>query len=178
MKSHRILFGLLLLLLTVGLIFFVPAFLNRRLVYATPETESAFLKSYNPEAVVKAFARKQGAFGWTGDMAASAGEGFASHHGGFHGRFEIEAKDWTPLMAALTNDVPAQLSRSGAKLLGGGGGPDAGSRFNYQEGKNLGVVIVAPLRTRTEKSTAIGGTPVDVDIYLDETWVPNLRNKP
>jgi hypothetical protein len=178
LKSHRILAGLWILLLTVCVVFVVSKFFNRPLVYASPDNESAFLKSYNPEAVVKAFACKQVPFGWTSDMAASAGEGFAGHDGGFHGQFEIEAKDWTPLMAALTSDVPAQLARSGAKLLGGGGGPDAGSRFNYQEGKSLGVVIVAPLRIRTERSADTGSISVAMDIYTNETWFPALRTEP
>jgi hypothetical protein len=173
MKSRWILASLTILLVAACIALLVASSLPRHTVYARPETQSAFLKSYNPESVIKAFACN-GGYSWSIGKSDSPGDDYAVHQETFHGEFEVEATDQTRLVAAVNNDVAVQLARNGARHFGGGGGTDQGFQFNYQVGKSLGVVIVAPLRSRTSERS-VTGLPMALDIYVNETWLPNLN---
>jgi len=174
--------GLLVLLLTVSVVLFVPVFLNRHTIYPTPETESAFLKSYAAkpavvESVVAPFMCKRFHSYWSDNMGATAGQEFATHQGGIQGHYTIRAQDWMPVMTALNDDLSAQLVRDGAEILGRSGDPRDGFHYDYKLGKSFGSVTISPLRIEKGKYTPEevlpeGLVPMALDIALIEKWYP------
>src|ERR1700733_8415701 len=106
-----------MLLLSVGLVFFLRAFLNRHTVYPTPETESAFLKNYAPRSVVAPFESKQFTSRGRAHQTPQPRRGFATHQGPFQGKVAIRPEKWMSLVTALSDDVSTQLLRDGAQIL-------------------------------------------------------------
>jgi hypothetical protein len=49
MKSHRVLIGLSILFLAVGVVVAPGVWDGMHILYPTPDTESAFLKNYTPK---------------------------------------------------------------------------------------------------------------------------------
>jgi hypothetical protein len=152
-----------------------------RWVYPTPDTESVFLKSYNPRALVPRFACGQIVPMWQGlGPGGSAGIGFVSHQGGIIADLEIDEDHWLPLMKALAADVNKQLLLGGSSRFGEG--KDITSRFYYQDGRSLGTVTIPPLlpydwvtaQTNSRYPSHPGCTPVVLSIYVDEVFVPKL----
>jgi len=119
MKSHPIVVALSVSLLTICIAVSVLALLHRRTVYPGPETQSAFLKNYAPRDVVEPFDSHQLNSQWSHHQSDAAGEGFATHEGGFQGKFAIRPEQWVSLMTALSDDASTQLSREGGRFLRG-----------------------------------------------------------
>ena len=161
----------------------VPAIFSSqfRWVYPTSDTESVFLKSYNPRALVQRFACGQIVPMWQGlGRGGSAGIGFVSHQGEIIADLEIDEDHWLPLMKALAADVNKQLLLGGSSRFGEG--KDIASRFYYQDGRSLGTVTIPPLmpydwvtaQTNSRYPRHPGCTPVVLSIYIDEVFVPKL----
>ena len=109
MKSPRVLIALSVLLLTVGWRTW-----DRFHTYpATSETESAFLNNYTPKNVLNRF----NAESYSNGRSASAGHDSVTHTANFHGYFALCSEKFMPLMDALSDDVAAQTSREGARIL-------------------------------------------------------------
>jgi len=172
MKARPVFVALSVLLLSVSVVVFLRALLNRHTVYPTQETESAFLKSYAPRSVVEAFESKQFNSQWLHHESAAAGEGFATHQGAFQGKAAIRPEKWMSLMTALSDDVSSQLLRDGAQVLGETGDPRDGFRFGYKLGKCYGALTISPLEIDRSPQVPEGCVQVVVDIALIEKWFP------
>jgi len=144
-------------------------------------TESEFFKSYNPQPLIERFACGNIVPSSTGGATDSAGTGFASHQRTITAYIEIDQDHWVPLMQALTADVRKQV------LLGGSGGSGASSkglasRFYYQDGRSIGSVSIPPLTPydwiTNNLNRHAGCTPVLVNIFIDEVFVPKLPLDP
>ena len=172
MKPCRMFAGLLILLLIVGVVVFIAA-MQHHPVYATPNTESAFLRNYSPKHALAPYKTEADGEWWSDGKAEGAGEGYAHRQLDFHGEIAILGNDLTPLTNALNEDVRQQLSHSGAKILDQSASLEHGFRYSYQSGKSLGELIVAPPHISNAKlDTTDGRLRVAIDIYLDEKWFP------
>jgi hypothetical protein len=172
MRSHPILIALSVLLLIFCIAVSVLVVQHRRTVYPGPETESAFLKSYAPRSAVEPFDSHQLNSLWSHHQSDAAGEGFATHSGGFQGKFAIRSKQWAPLMTALREDVLTQLNRDGAQVLAKTGDPHAGFHFDYKLGRSYGSLTISPLETSTNPHLPEGTVAVVLDVAVVEKWFP------
>ena len=174
MKSPRVLIAIFLLLLALGW-----TIRNQvSVVSPTPETESAFLKNYDPTDVMKRFNGGRGVS--DRDRTAAAGRDSVTHTAGFRGNFGLCSENFVPLMNALRDDVAAQLAGSGARILNQIGEARAGFHFDYKLGKAVGSVSIPPLElipgfedTRG-RNVAQPNCTVDVHTSIDisEKWFP------
>jgi hypothetical protein len=98
MKSHRVLIGFSVLLLSIcsGVAALV---VGDRLhtLYPTPETESALLKNYTPQRVIEQFQCKQSSAHAGPVGGGAAGDKFVTRNGGFEWWFVMRSDKWTPL---------------------------------------------------------------------------------
>lgn len=151
-------------------------------IYPTPETQSAFLKSYTPERVTANFSSTRYSSHGMEGSSSGAGHTFVTHTENFERYFVMQAKNWMPLMNALANDASSQLASQGVQILDQSGDPRDGFQFEYKTGKTLGTLRVEPLQI-VDPEVAIGhlasGRPntigpgeiaVEVHVTLEEKW--------
>jgi hypothetical protein len=177
MKSHRLAIGLLVSLLVVSAVVAVAWWEDHRLIYPTPETESAFLRNYTPAQTIDRF-RENEFSGTLRNMAAGAGLSFVHREGGFDFYVVLRREKWIPLMNALRNDALQQLANSGAEVLSQGGNPTDGFHFDYRANKSIGRLTVCPLAItpssliRRNMVLPQGMEDVTVTIEQIEQWFP------
>ena len=157
-----------------------------RMVYATPERRSAFLKTYTPDAVVKPFTSPR----WSADFGSSdvseAGQGRAEFKKMFDARMAIRSEDRKALTAALSQDIINELSNSGGWVYEKKGDANVGHRFKYVAGKSTGTISLTPVQQLDPDH--LGGlygdgpkkeslqflhpdeVPVEFTISIEETW--------
>ncbi len=178
MKSQRMLVGFSVLLLTICAVV-VPQIWDRvHTLYPTPETESVFLKNYNPKRVIEQFESElPSSYGQ--HSGGEAGRKFVTHRAGFEWYFAMRSEKWMPLMNALSDDVSAQLVGSGAQILSQSGDPRDGFHFEYKLGKSIGTLTISPLATTStllvRRRSPLPPSTVDVTARIEqtETWSPN-----
>lgn len=112
-------------------------------VYATPENESVFLKSYDPRKTVEPF-RCDGRSFHEGTRTGDNGTvpPFVSHERGFDEFFPIKLADKVPLMQAVRRELEGALLHSGARIVSETGNPDTGFQYSYVSGKSAGTVSI------------------------------------
>jgi len=168
MKIVRV---LLLIFLAGWLIWFVN---EARTVYPTPDTESSFLKTYTPTAVIDRFKAVPGT---TVSVGASAGAdlGFATHQADFKPTLVINTGDRVAVMQALRDDIALRLTEQHAAIVEDSGSPADGFTIKYAVGKSQGTVVVEPLKSVDASSlgrlaSAPGTATVSFHIYIKEQW--------
>lgn len=144
MKPHRLAIWLLAPVILACVVVAMTVWHQHLIFYPTPETESAFLKSYTPQHVIDSFIENEGHSQGRG-MSAGAGRDSVSHDGDFEFYVVLRRERWLPLMNALRDDVLQQLANSEAEVLSRGGNPHDGFRFDYRISKNSGSVMISPL---------------------------------
>jgi len=166
---------LVVLLLMASAIAFWMMWNSPHLLYATPETESAFLKNYTPQHVIQRF-RCNLPFSHADGSGGEAGTDFATHQAGFHWFFAMRSDDLLPLMTALNDDLAAQLRLNGAQILSRSGDTRTGFHYDYRLGKSVGNVTISPvaLDTGTHRAMPLPKYMVDVATKVDlvEKWYP------
>jgi hypothetical protein len=176
--SHRVLIGLSGLLLTLCGFVIVPAIWDRlHTLYATPETESAFFKSYTPKLAIEAFEENLP----TSEMktrSSAAGTEFVTHTDGFDWYFAMRSEKWIPFINALRDDALAQLVGNGAKILDQSGDPRDGFQIDYKLGKSVGSLTISPLAITSppvvhpSPPLPEGTVRVTAAIRVSEKWFP------
>jgi len=143
---------------------------------ATPETESAFLKSYTPEQVIDRFRENLGS-SHTRNFGSSAERAFVPHEAGFQFCVVLRRENWMPLMNALRDDALQQLSSNGAEVLSQSGNSQDGFRFDYKVNQSTGSLRILPLATTSLVHRRMplpqGLEDVTVKIEQSEKWFPN-----
>ena len=139
-------------------------------VFPSPETESAFLKKYNPKSVVDQFQIAGRSSGWGTEASSGANRGFADNHAAFDSRFSIKAEDWLPFMKALGEDLTEQLERHGARIMGKNGDARRGFQVYYVSGRAIGSVVISPLAVEKSALDVPGKVSVELKISADEKW--------
>jgi len=145
---------------------------RRNLVYPTSETKSSFLRDYDPKRAVEMFMTD--GYGWGSAIGSSAGEGVVENESSFHGDLTIHPQESEALMINLKNNLLWQLHSSGASV-NQSGDISHGYRVDYELGKSVGSVAIAPLRPNPRKRSgylAPGSTEVLLEMTIHERWSP------
>jgi len=173
MKSHRLAIALsvpVLLACILG-----SAACHFGLYYASPETESAFLKSYTPEHVIDGFRENWGS-SHTRNFGSSAGRGFVPHDAGFEFHVVLRRESWMPLMNALRDDAQQQLANNGAEVLSQSGNPQDGFRFDYKITQSTGSLRILPVATSSgvQRNMPLPQGMEDATVKIEQTerWFP------
>jgi hypothetical protein len=175
MTARRLLFAILLaaLLLAPTALFVVDRALT---VYASPEMQTLFLQTYNPDRVFDEF-RIAGYSGSRGSGGgAGAGIGFATHTKGLEQELVMQYADRAALTAALDQDMASLLIATGAQILERSGNDADGFHLRYVAGKTTGTVIIKPPEPipnperYLRQPLASGQVDVWVRIRIEETW--------
>ena len=118
---------------------------QHQLVYATPETESAFFQRYELEPIAKPFFSEKHVSALAGGESAGAGERSATHDKNFDYHFVIQTANWMPLMNAVAANMTDELRRTGADLISVSGDERQGFRYEYISGNTMGTAEIRPL---------------------------------
>jgi hypothetical protein len=176
MKSHRILVGLSVIVLTViggyaGSVMWDQAHILR----PTSENESAFFRSYSPQRVIEQFDAKMGS-ATSRSISRGGGREFVTHNATADCQFAMRSEKWMPFMNALRDDVSAQLLGNGTQILSQSGDPRDGFQFEYKLGKSFGTLKVSPLAIDygIRRITPLPGSVEDVTARIEQTekWFP------
>lgn len=180
MKSSRVSIALYFLLLTVLLLTACWRTWEVEHMYPpTPATESAFLESYTPVKVLNRFNHGQASY--SSGSGDAAGYEAVTHTANFEGTFALCSENFMPLMDALSDDVAAQLVKSGGHITSQIGLAQTGFHFDYKFGKTVGSVTIAPLElTPAEPASFLGNSKpvpncmvgVHTRIDVAEKWFP------
>jgi len=156
----------------------IDSWRHLHLVYASPETESAFLKSYNPEQVIDRFIENL-PHSYAHDMSTGTGREFAPRQGGFQFYVVMRREEWIPLMDALKDDVQQRLTNSGAEVLSVSGDSGAGFHFDYKISKSVGSLTISPIVNTwppvADRKFRLPEAMEDVTVKIQQTekWFPN-----
>jgi hypothetical protein len=179
MKLQRLLRGLTtclaIALLAAFLVLAALAVVDHEMiVYATPDMQTLFLKTYDPDRVFAKF-RNAGYPGSRGSgSGAGAGLGFANHERTLEQNLIMQSADRAALTAALDQDVVSLLNATGAQILENSGNDADGFHLRYMSGKTTGTVVIKPpeLVANAERYSRLrpGEVNVWVRIRMEETW--------
>ena len=173
-KSRQLLKALLIALpvLLLCLAIFRAVVARADVVYANPQTESAFLRGYTlANAMVPGTPLASGSSG-----PDSAGHGCASHQREFQFWFAIPSGNEPAVMAAVRRDLESRLTRQGSQITAANGDLRKGFQFDYAAGHSKGSVIVGPLEIADNLSVVgqaglrPGQLAVKLRIWISETW--------
>jgi hypothetical protein len=151
---------------------------SSHLLYATPETESAFLKNYTPQHVIERFQCNESSAHAAGS-GGGAGKDFVTHQASFNWFFAMPSDKLLPLITALNDDLAVQLSLNGAQILSRSGDARTGFHYDYRLGKSLGSVTISPvsLHSGIRRAMPLPKCMVDVatKVELAEEWYPKQQ---
>jgi hypothetical protein len=149
-----------------------------RMTYATPETQSPFLRSATLTPVLNRFSSTKYPSRGSDSSSSGAGYGFATHDREFHHYFAIKSSEREALMAALVESITSQLNSAGAQIGAETGDAAEGFQFDYVTGKSRGTIRIDPLKDTNEPQEARaygqlcpGEVPVSVSIRIEEKWI-------
>ena len=170
MWSKILVGGILLLLAT----FTVSAVDHFSYVYPTPETESAFLKTYTAAPLIDRFKAMQSST-WQGSADAAAGRKFVSRHKEEEHYFVIETGLELPLIGAMKDDISDKLTQQGARIISQANSP-AGFEVRYELGQSRGIIALDPVQG-VDVRMIMGRVPMPpkteaimLRIRIAETW--------
>ncbi len=149
------------LILTFGLVFLID-----RTTSTTPgpESQSAFLKGYDPGGVIGGFHDGGKPFAMPRNLEASGSDGFVTSRLTLEPKFTLAAgKDAKGLMEALRNDARASLKRNGAAILTDRDEEPGGFLLGYQDGPVRGAIAA-------KMSEGAGAGETKLDIKIQEMW--------
>jgi hypothetical protein len=176
--------AIIFILVLVGLLSIagvVFALSRTRYLHPSPETKSAFFKSYTPDRALDSF-QCNGSHSKASSQAGSkAGHEFVTERKEFEPALVIKAKNWMPLMSRLAHDVASQLTTQGSTILDQTGDARDGFRFDYTVGNTFGTVTIRPMEIIDPRSVTgeTGILPdeqaVRMHISIHEQW---FKTKP
>jgi hypothetical protein len=162
--------GILLLLAT----FTVNAVDHFLYVYPTPETQSAFLKTYTATPVIDRFKAMQSSR-WQGSADAAAGRKFVSRHKEEEHYFVIETGLEPLLIGAMKEDISDKLKQQGARIISQTNSP-AGFEVRYELGQSRGIIALDPAQG-VDVRMIMGHVPMPTKteaimlrVRIAETW--------
>jgi hypothetical protein len=175
MKLVRVLgfgFGSLCLLALAALLVWAE-WTNSHRIVPGPQNQSSFLKSYDPEQVIKTFRYPGEGSGGGHNSGASSGVGSVHHTAGFDPYFTIQSSRKPDLLTALNEDVLRRLALADARLVRKSVESDGGFRYEYASGNSVGSISVHPPSSgivHRNMPLPAGLEDITVDIQLEETW--------
>ncbi len=161
----------------VGSALLVQAWWSRtHTVYPSPANQSAFLRSYDPHAVIQPFHAHGSGNSATRSSGSGAGWESATHTASFMDTFTMASADKARLMEAVGVDLAHRLASNGARIVHQSGDPANGFHFDYIAGRSVGSIAVAPLMPGAVQRAAPlppGIEDVCVAIAAREKWFVN-----
>ena len=112
-------------------------------VYPTPETQTVFLKQFNPASIIKPFSCRHSS-NFSDGFTSGAGWRSAYHEKTFDGRFIMRVQDSVTLMQTLNTDISSNLLADGEQILQQTGNPSTGFYVRYRGGHTLGEARIMP----------------------------------
>lgn len=154
------------------------------IIYPTPETQSAFLKSYSPVEVIDRFKSSDGGQAFM-NATSAAGRRFVTHDDVTHDKeftqlFVTCSPDLGSIMTALKADISSKLVQDG-RIVEQTGDSATGYQFKYEAGNGIGNVSVKPVeiidsaRVVGPAKLRSGEIAVSVRIVIAERWFPRNR---
>jgi len=169
--SSRIFLACILLLVASFMVNAIDRFLY---VYPTPETQSAFLKTYTAAPVIDQFKAKQSS-GSQSSADAAAGRKFVSRHTEEEHYFVIETGLEPPLIGAMKDDISDKLKQQGARIISQTNSP-AGYEVRYELGQCRGIIALDPIQG-VDGRMLMGRVPMPpkneaimLRVRIAETW--------
>jgi hypothetical protein len=159
--------------LALAALFIWAEWTNSHRVVPGPQNQSSFLKSYDPEEVIKTFRYPGEGFGSRHNSGASSGVDSVHHTARFDPDFTIQSSRKPELLTALNEDLLRRLALTDASLLRKSVERDGGFRYEYASGNSVGSISVhPPSQGIVRRNTPLPATLEDitVDIQLEETW--------
>ena len=152
----------------------VNAVVSYGMVYPTPETQSAFFKSYLPVEVIERFDEHQGSS--RGDGGGSgARRGFASHNRTVDFYFVTRSENAPLLASALRDNAVLALKGAEMRVVDQGEIREGEYRVHYAGGKTEGTVRIEPVVANETVSRRTPLSPgfqdVKAEIRIEEKWV-------
>lgn len=174
MKSRRLATTLFVPVLLACIVGAIALWHDLYLFYPTPETESAFLKSYTPQYVIDRFRENQSFSSARSNGGGGAGHAFVTHQAGFEFHVVLRRDNWLSLMNALRDDVLEQLASNDAEVLSQSGNPQDGFRFDYRVNQSIGSVIISALTMNSRFRRALPDRMDGVTVKIEQTekWFP------
>ena len=186
-KRAKVIVGVVGTVYAIGLVsIFAAALIDQhRLVYPTPERQSTFLRTYNPQTTIKEFLGSRPVPTSGGADGSEGGNGAATYNKMFEAQFPLRPDDRQALTNALAQQIVADLRDSGGSIVEQRGNDADGFTFKYVEGKSTGTVTLKPLRKLDEDELASlnpvgskslpwwvnpGEVPVEFTVSVKETW--------
>ncbi|MFZ0773191.1 MAG: hypothetical protein WCA49_22400 [Candidatus Sulfotelmatobacter sp.] len=144
-----------------------------RIVYATPEMYSPFLRTYTLTPVLDRFRSTKHSYSGGDGSGSGAGYGFTTHEREFHHFFVMKSSERPALMAALVESVSSELSNTGAQIVTETGSADEGVQFRYIAGQSSGTVTIEPPSRPANARVPFlcpDEMPISVNIRIEEKW--------
>jgi hypothetical protein len=165
------------ILLLFSLVAIVALIVDRSMTaYPTPETQSSFLRKYNPYQAIAPFGDPKFPGSSGGAAGDGAGCGSAKHTRDFDTQLTMQSAKRTELMAALDKDLTSLLTATGAQIVSKTGDDAGGIYLRYVAGKSAGTVTIASPELITNPSAPQyprlrpGEVAVWVRVRVEETW--------
>lgn len=142
--------------------------------YPTPENETAFLREYSLEGVVKPFIAPAGQSGGSHGSGEGAGTDSVKRSARFDRDFSMRSEQRASLMTTVNFDLSQRLQASGARILSLNGAPSTGFRIKYLSGKTVGSAVIHPLSGGVHRNIPLpdGIEDVTLSVEIDEEWLP------
>jgi hypothetical protein len=157
----------------VGAAYIWGEWLKSHRIVPGPENQSSFLKSYDPEEVIKNFRNPPQGSGIRQNSGFTTDTKSVQHTAGFGFDFTIQSNRKPDLMTALHEDLLRRFAVTHTQVLGKSVESDGGFRYEYQSGNSVGSISVhPPLPGIVHRNTPLPATLEDVmvDIQIEETW--------
>ena len=125
-------------------------------VYPTPENQSAFFRSYDPDPALKPFLDPKGlptSGSWSG---GEAGKGAVKLQRGIDKLVAMRADNGTLVLAVLRKDMMLRLRATGAEITEAANPDDGGFRVAYADANATGTVSV---KFENVNPAEVGGCP-------------------
>ena len=148
---------------------------NAHLHYPGPDNESAFLRGYDPKAVVEQYMTPNEHLGESRGSGGGAGVKSVTHSARFGEYFTIQKSLKGSFILAVNRDISQRLVVNGAQILREDGSPSTGFHFDYKTGNTVGSIAILPLAPEPDnRSMPLPDLLEDVVLNIDvsETWFP------
>lgn len=143
----------------------VVAFVQRsHTVYATPETQSRFFKTFSVERTLDPFIDSSVPHAMAFGGPSSSGTEFATHRTSIEPRFRLKG-DEASLLTAIRKHVDVELVRNGGRVIRDEIDPSRKTKIQYILGQIQGTVTIFPLAPLEEPYSLLM-------VQIEEQWRP------
>lgn len=125
-------------------------------VYPTPENQSAFFRSYDPDLALTPFLNTKGLPSGGKWSVGEGGKGAVTLQRGIDKLIAMGADNRTLVLVALREDMTFRLRATGAKVTEAANTEDGGFRLSYASANATGTVSV---KVENVNSAEVGGCP-------------------